>query len=1587
MLNESQIEYSPTNDSIFTTDSNYNQIIYLDFDGATTSYNNRQIGFLIDDIIINDSGYSSEDISIIVDGLNSKFEKNIFFTIKQPTGIEEYSTIFIGTTDAFKPYGDFYGIAESIDSGNINHSDNAFVFADTTQDYKKTAAIIAHEARHIVYGTTHEGNGLAAYAACVPYITDVHRVDSENPLCENLILNEFESLEILSGGTAINTTAPEFTYVNVSSGGSAIRTNISDGTMYVSSQGTATETNLRRGSMDILANGTAANTIVDGGTMSISSQGRATGTIVSTGFVLVAPGGSAIGTTVSGGDMTISGGGVATSATVTGGNLHVLAGGTASSATILNGNLDVAENATAIMTTISGGSVKINAGGTANEAIISGGCLDVAGGEAISAAVKNGGTIMASDGGIVTGAKVSTGGNAIAGNSGTVMSTTVLNGGNLIVSSAGTATSANISANGAVVVSNKGTATNTNVFTGGSMVVEHGGIATNTTINYSGIIEILSGGTASGLNISNAIMIVSSGGSAKEFTAVGGTTIHFGIAPNTYISGTYEWEPLVITDGRICDFYLQRGNLLDVFSGGTATRTNISGGGLTVFKDGLAASTTVNGNGSMFVSSGGTATNTTLNYASMFVCSGGTAINTNVNTYGLMVISSGGTATGINTSGSMPRLFITVAPDTVINGTYNNTPFSLQDGKLDSFTILNSCRVDVVSGGTADNLVVSWGFFDVSSGGTATRTTIGHLGNMKVSEGGCVTGTVLEGTYASMCILSGATISETTVSNGTVLVSDGGKVINTNIDGGRMFVCEGGSATSAIVTQQGAIIIEENASATSMTISSGGTLTIMQGAYAIGIDAKNGAVLNLTLSSGTIISGNYDGKQIGIQNGKLTGYSVNSDCCLDIFEGCAAESAIINQYGSMYIFSKGIATGTIVSGGSMNIYSGGTAVSTMVNEGIMYIDDGGTANAIIENGGYVSAAEDANISFVSHCISGLVLSQSMSATIHSGTTAANVQVDFNGGLEVFSGGEIRDGLQIDNWADVFVHSGAKIIFNLENRTTSDDAMINNWSQINYGNDADYYLTIANDQRIGTYTLASYTYDFDQTISVIVGNTSVCGLSVGNKINHNNKDYLLSQSIYGDLQLIITPESGDDVYVSDTLNGANVTRHAYIIGNSVQFENDIIGGTIFSGIGSGAPDSKRISISGTTAKRFYACGILSGIEQEEDDHAFIRTNIMGSTFSGGTFMGANAVNSTMYADVVLFADSIASKLIMGGSNVGKQSNSAINSLTVNAYAEMILTDCISTNFCCGGSLLANECQEDRTGNTEINISGGTYDTVAGGSLFQSKATENMHSIINGDTSISISGDASIQSLVGGSVAIYVGPTRKERINGNISIFVDISQGARIEKSIYAGGACFCYVNGNADLTIIGKGNGDALTTDYIVGASGYAAGDDRYINGTTTLNFTSFRGTVKSRITFFNTYTIDGTSSVNFTNYKSDLACKDWTISADNADQVSVILSGNTLSAGKVHNIDFNNSNLDLNCDFNEGDEWTIFKVLDDNEDFQTLCNFSDTQSFQLNGEDIDWDDDELCGYSDTYQIAYRFDEEEGCGMLVASLLN
>jgi hypothetical protein len=142
------------------------QIVYLDFGGVeNVTYDGPVVveGIDIPEFsaeAVGLSGQEQEIISQILTTLKFTFEgSGVIFTLTEPEAGIEYSTIYIGGDDsAFAGFGSFIGLAEKVDAGNLDLSDNALVFSenivsadsDSNSIAAGIAGLIAHEVGHLL---------------------------------------------------------------------------------------------------------------------------------------------------------------------------------------------------------------------------------------------------------------------------------------------------------------------------------------------------------------------------------------------------------------------------------------------------------------------------------------------------------------------------------------------------------------------------------------------------------------------------------------------------------------------------------------------------------------------------------------------------------------------------------------------------------------------------------------------------------------------------------------------------------------------------------------------------------------------------------------------------------------------------------------------------------------------------------------------------------------------------------------------------------------------------------------------------------------------------------------------------------------------------------------------------------------------------------------------------------------------------------------------------------------------------------------------------------------------------------------------
>ena len=550
---------------------------------------------------------------------------------------------------------------------------------------------------------------------------------------------------------------------------------------------------------------------------------------------------------------------------------------------------------------------------------------------------------------------------------GTATITTVNSEGIMHVSSGGFADSTTVNSRGSMYVSSGGTADSTTVNSRGSMYVSSGGIADHTTVNSDGNMYILSGGTANSATADTGACIrISSGATATAIVENGGYVYVANSATVSFVENTFSGCVLSRASATVhsgttaIDATVKDWAFLYVSSGGIVNSATIDVDGIISVLGGTVNSVTVNADGSMHIRDGGTADGT--------IMTGG----------GCLLVYSGGTATNIVWTPCEGYVDVYEGGYVTFASEYSGVYYGSGNKLLSSASVMDGKTLD-------DNYEMY-----VMNGGTADSTTVNYDGNLYVRDGGTAKNTeVNEG--GTFVVSSGGTANSATVNGGGMIVEDSGTADSITVNGGEFQVSAGGSAANIM-------------------LASGGELYVYYGGVATGI-VENGGYVDFE-----------DDESVSFVSNSFSGL-VLSDASATVHSGTTANSATVNEYGSLRVHSGGIVNSTTVNEyGSLRVYSGGTADSTTVNGGefevseggmangatvncggSMYVSAGGTATGILENGGYVEIDGGANVTFLSNTLSGLVLNYGRYATVHTSTTATSATLDFNGGLYVRGG--------------------------------------------------------------------------------------------------------------------------------------------------------------------------------------------------------------------------------------------------------------------------------------------------------------------------------------------------------------------------------------------------------------------------------------------------------------------------------------------------------------------------------------------------------------------------------------------------------
>ena len=1042
------------------------QVVYLDFDGAETSYNGELL--TIDNVVMEDSGFDMETITIIVAALNEQFGDDVVFMAELPQ-TDEYSTIYIGVTSAFEAFGDFLGLAETIDSGNQIHDDNAFVFLNSATATELVTSVIAHEAKHIVHGMEHEGEGLDRYTAVMTIsgTNNVFRISSGETLNVNNSVIEYSVngsgqiwpspvFQVLAGGILTNATLKREEYFGYTLKYSAF----------------------------VMRDGAAYGITVSGGVLEVQDNTNLYNITFSSGDFNLLHGGENVffhGNNYVKGDMAIEGvyiqndakfyvqnGGVMNYTTVNSGlsigsgkdegYLVVNNGGEVNS-TILNsaGWLEVYRGGVANETIInSSGVMNLWSGGTANGVILNpGGYLDIwEGGSALNIK-ENGGTIVGVYVDLENNPDITFAPNVMVGQifSGNYTLAVTLHSGTTVLSS--------LIQKSACVYS--GGLIESSINSGGSIQIFNGGIVDSIQDQW-GNIWVYDGGLLNRATCSSGNVWLFDGGSANSITIDNKGSLTLG----GIFDGSATATAITVCSGGSMDVGATRGNfvvistlinssgLARITSGGTGSNTFVDyGGKCYVSGGGLLKNTMISSGGTLVISSAGTASSIYVDHVGKcYVGNGGLIDNAVVSSNGSLIVSSNAILRGtimiggsMTLGGSVDASGASITFD-IAQRTTSDTAMVNSISAIDSGTYSIRVATDQTEG--QYKLAGNAADFDQTVTLTVKDTDL----TAELTKGVTTTVNGMEYTLDTVDgVLSlnvetasvGSTYVSQTVSSGSMILSNGDSAISTTIlVGGSVIVFNGGLADESMVGSQGYLLVSEGGVANSTMVSSAGRMYVYRGGTANETTVMTAggmlrSLLNLygvanstTLGSGggLVVSKGGFANSVTVQSG---GYlSVSSGGTATAVNAAAGASANLLVAPDTYVAgtSNGKAfqitnvANAMEIGRSMTlkVIAGGTASSISVDAGgSLTVSSGGTALRIREDGGYVYAYEGATVTFVPNVLSGLIV-ENDDVSLHSGTTAVSTTVNSGGRLYVFNGGDASL-TTVNSSGGIYVSSG------------------------------------------------------------------------------------------------------------------------------------------------------------------------------------------------------------------------------------------------------------------------------------------------------------------------------------------------------------------------------------------------------------------------------------------------------------------------------------------------------------------------------------------------------------------------------------
>ncbi len=502
-------------------------------------------------------------------------------------------------------------------------------------------------------------------------------------------------------------------------------------------------------------------------------------------------------------------------------------------------------------------------------------------------------------------------------------------------------------------------------------------------------------------------------------------------------------------------------------------------------------------------------------YVPSYVHSGGVARNILIARH-KMYVFSGGMIEGATVSSSY------------IHSNYNSRGYLYLSGGTANQTVVTGGTMELHENGVANVTVIEQGGrMTVFDGGTANSTTVNQGGRMTVSSGGTATGNAVN-SGGTMYISSGGTAENTQiVTGGRMYVYSGGVAEAARVSGGTVYI-SGGTVCSTTVSSGGIVQLYSGGTVSGLTIASGAKAYLRPGATVTGINAASGAILGFDVAPDTYFQGTYAGKAFEQKSGVLSNYDIHSGCHVSVCSGGTVSEGSVLSGGTLCLLSGASAADAVVNGGFMDVFSSGIAEDTVICSGgyVRVRDFGSASGTLIESGAsmYVHSsngyAYDTLISGFGRVYDGATMSKVTIASggsfhLWRGGILKDAEIQYGGLLDIRESSSILSGdLLVAGQLDIsYDHktdfSKADIVVDMSGRTVTDTYSIVN---LNYIGETTISIKVADNQARGTYKFASNASLFTDTITIGNGTKNFGTLTIGGAaVEYGDYSYSLVQS--------------------------------------------------------------------------------------------------------------------------------------------------------------------------------------------------------------------------------------------------------------------------------------------------------------------------------------------------------------------------------------------------------------------------------------------------------------------------------------------